>query len=220
MLFKPDGGFDYDYLRAFKNIVLDALARDPPLAVVVGSGKRGTDYAREARASTGSEFFADRAGIKATRENAELLIKEIGAKAFPHVVTAPDEAAEALEKNFVPVAGGLLEGLTTDACSVLVAERVGAQSVVNVSHADGVYDSDPRSNPRAKKFKTMTHNQLSELAYRHDHRLARTNFVFDLIACKLAKRSNIPLHFVSGSDLNQVENAILGKEHDGTVVKD
>ncbi len=219
-MFKPGGSIDSAYLRNFKKIILDALERDPPVAVVVGGGKRASEYAQAALASTGSEFFADREAIKATRENAALLVKEIGGRAFPKVISSPDEAAEALSKNLVPVAGGFLEGITTDACSVLVAERVGASAVVNVSHAAGVYDKDPRTHGDAKKFKSMTHNELSELAYRHDHRLARTNFVFDLVACKLAQRSNITVHFVSGSDLKQVEAAVLGKAHDGTVVTD
>ncbi len=220
MLFKADGQVDSAYLRSFKEVILDALVRDPPVVVVVGGGKRASEYAQKARAATHSEFFADREAIKATRENAALLVKEIGKRAYPRVVMEPDEAAEALEKNLVPVSGGFLEGITTDACSVIVAERVGASSVVNVSHAAGVYDKDPREHEDAKKFRTMTHNELSELAYRHDHRLARTNFVFDLVACKLAQRSNITVHFVSGTDLSQVEAAIFGKPHGGTVVKD
>lgn len=220
MLFKQDDSIDFAYLRSFKEIVLDALARDPAVAVVVGGGKRASEYAQKARAATGSEFFADREAIKATRENAALLIKEMGVKAFSRVVTSPDEAAAVLEKDLVPICGGFLEGITTDACSVLVAERVGASAVVNVSHADGVYDKDPRGHADAKKFKSMKHAELSNLAYHHDNRLARTNFVFDLVACKLAQRSNITIHFVSGADFKQVEAAILGKAHDGTVVKD
>ena len=219
MLYLKDDGIDVDYMRAFEAMVLELRKSVPHLAIVVGGGRLASEYATKARAQTKSEFFADRAAIKATRENAAILIRELNGKACPKPFISPDEAAAAVEAGTIAVGGGFLEGLTTDACSVIVAERIGAKTVVNVSHVDGVYDSDPRDNPSARKFDSMTHAQLVELAVRSDDRLARTNFVFDLIACKLAQRSNITLQFVKGSDLSQVRAAILGGKHDGTVVK-
>ncbi len=219
MLYLKDDGIDVPYMQAFEKMVLELREKVPHIAIVVGGGRLASEYATKARAETGSEFFADRAAIKATRENAAILIRELNGKAAPTPFTTPDEAAAAIEAGQIAVGGGFLEGLTTDACSVIVAERIGAKTVINVSHVDGVYDSDPRKNPNARKFQTMAHGQLVELAVRSDDRLARTNFVFDLIACKLAQRSDITLQFVKGSDLSQVRAAILGEKHDGTVVK-
>lgn len=220
MLYK-DGTMEVDeeYLNKFCFFVGEALQKKEKIIVVVGGGARAKQYAERARAETKSEFFADREAIKATRENAELVIKQLGPKAFQEVIKTPDEATEAISSGKVGVSGGFLEGITTDACAVIIAERVGASQVINVSSIDGVYDSDPRKNPSAKKFSEMTHGQLVELATRSDDRLARTNFVFDLVACKLAARSNIEIHFVNGHDLAQVEKAILGEKHGGTVVR-
>jgi uridylate kinase len=81
-----------------------------------------------------------------------------------------------------------------------------------------VYDSDPRKNPGAKKFQKMTYEELIALATSSDKRMAGTNFVFDMLACKLIARSKIETHFVSNKDMNQIESAIEGRKHGGTVV--
>ena len=180
---------------------------------------RAKKAADKARAATASEFFADRDAIKATRKNAKVLQKLLGEKAFAKLIKFPEDAAVALDSGKVGFGGGMLEGLTTDACAVLCAERIGASSVFNVSSIDGVYDSDPKTNPAAKKFSEMTHGQLVELAALGDDRKARSHFIFDLIACKIAARSNLTVHFVNGKDLQQVEKALAGEGHSGTVVK-
>ena len=54
----------------------------------------------------------------------------------------------------------------------------------------------------------MTHEELIALAVKSDERRAGTNFVFDLIACKLAARSKIELRFVDGWDLVELKKAL------------
>ena len=211
---------DFSYLKNFCNLIKKMHAEGEKLVIVVGGGALAKKYAQEARDSTHSEFFADRNAIKATRENALFVLAELGPLAFSQVCQTPDDCALALKAKKVAVAGGFLEGITTDACAVIVAERTSARHVLNVSIVDGVFDSDPRKNPQAKRFSAMTHAQLLDIAVRDDDRRARANFIFDLIACKLAARSNITLHFVGGTNLVEVEKALRAEPHGGTVVKD
>ncbi|MGC8652218.1 MAG: hypothetical protein ACP5UH_03135 [Candidatus Micrarchaeia archaeon] len=49
-------------------------------------------------------------------------------------------------------------------------------------------------------------------------RLPGTNFIFDSIASKLAKRSGIALKLVD-ENLAELEKAIEGKSHKGTTIK-
>jgi uridylate kinase len=51
-----------------------------------------------------------------------------------------------------------------------------------------------------------------------DKRMAGTNFVFDMLACKLIARSKIETHFVSFRKMDDLESAVEGKKHSGTVV--
>ncbi len=217
LLYK-NGSIDAHYVREICALLL-AESRACAIALSVGGGAPSREYARAVRELTGNEFLADRAAIYATRANATVVLSALGERAFPKVITDFDDAAVALNEGKIPVCGGMIEGITTDTVALLLAERIGAKKLVNLSKVDAIYSGDPRVDARAKKLSLLSHKQLIELAARFDERRATTNFVFDLMACKLAARSNIELHFVDGRDLKQVKNAVEGVKHSGTVVK-
>ena len=181
-------------------------------AVVVGGGILAKKYAEKARKETKNEFFADRAAIRATRINAAVVAAELGEK----VCLSFDDAAFVASRGGTPVMGGMLEGLTTDAVSVLLAERLGAKRIVNLSKVAGIYDKDP-SKKGARLFKKLAYAQLITLANKFDERKARTNFPFDLVACKLAARSKIRVDFADGRELAAVRSALSGKKAGTTV---
>ncbi len=190
------------------------------IIAVTGGGKPARTYANAIRALGGNEFMADEAAILSTRQNAHLLIAALGRK-DGHVVVPKDfdEAARWSMSGRIVVMGGTIPGLTTDADAALIAEKLNAERIVNLSNVEGIYDSDPRKNPKAKKFQQMNFQQLVSLAMRSDERTAGTHFVFDIFACKIIARSKIETHFVNGKNLIDVENAMRGKKHGGTVVK-
>ena len=218
LLYK-NGLIDAKYVREITALLL-AENRKTPLALTVGGGAPAREYARAVRELTGNEFLADRAAIYATRANATVVLSALGEKAFPKVIADFDDAAIALNEGKIPVCGGMMEGITTDTVALLLAERVGAKKLLNLSKVDAIYSSDPHADAKARKLPLLSHKQLVELAAKSDQRKAGTNFVFDLMACKLAARSNIELHFVDGRDLKQVKNAFAGGKHAGTVVRD
>jgi len=192
-------------------------------AVVTGGGQKAAVYAEAARkrmsAKIGAEFYADSDAIEATRENAAGLKAAFGKLVYPTIITHPLQAVAALKKKNLVLSGGFLPGITTDACSVLVAEALGANRVINASRVDGVYDKNPSVFKGARRFDRLTHDQLVDMATRFDQRKARTNFVFDVVAAKLAARSKIQIDFVDGRDLGQLKAAIEGKAFDGTAVR-
>lgn len=189
-----------------------------PLGIVCGGGKQARKKVERARKKTGSEFEADLAGIKITYKNAGALCAALGPEAGPKVFKDFKTARKAAGSQKYIVMGGTIPGITTDADSALLAEALGARRLVNVSNT-AIYDSDPRSNPQAKKFDTMSYAELISLAQKSDARMAGTHFVFDLLACSLIARSKIETHFVDGREPGQVKAAILGEPHNGTVVR-
>ncbi|MEK6842913.1 MAG: UMP kinase [Candidatus Micrarchaeota archaeon] len=219
ILYGKDGKFNESHALAIANL-FSKISKSNKLLVVVGGGKLAREYASASRNRQNNEFFADRAAIKATRKNAKKMMAFLPKIAYPKVLRSFDEANLALSKNNLVFSGGMLEGMTTDSVSVLFAEMLGAKTVINLGDTDGIYSSDPKKNPSAKKFSIMPHSQLVDLASKNDQRRAGTNFVFDLIASKLSARSNIELCFVNGKNLLEVENALLGKKFNGTIVRD
>ncbi|MBI5035964.1 UMP kinase [Candidatus Micrarchaeota archaeon] len=207
---------DEDYPGALAEVLLP-LTKKYFFAIVCGGGEKARAYAQVARKETQSEFYADKAAIEATRENANFVKGSFGWQAYSKIALCPEEAVSYLNKKRVVFSGGFLPGITTDACAVLLAEALGATKVVNASKVDGVYDRNP-SERGAKLFPKLKHQQLIELAAQFDERKARTNFVFDLVAAKLAARSKIRVEFVDGRDLKALKNAVEGKKHKGTIV--
>ncbi len=206
------------YAKRFARTV-SAFVPETRFAITTGGGQKAGEAAEAARTKTKSEFWADEAAISVTRENAKSLISAFGKNAFPKVLTYPAQVVAALAKKPVAVSGGFLPGNTTDACAVLLAEAIGAKRVINVSKVDGIYDKNPKAFPDATRFDRLSHEQLLELAFRFDQRKARTNFLFDVVAAKLAARSGIAVDFVSGLDLAEVKKAITGTGFVGTRVR-
>jgi uridylate kinase len=188
--------------------------------IVVGGGPPARLYAAAVRELGASEFDADQIAIMSTQQNARLLLSALGDMAPSDVARTFDDARELAKCYKAVVMGGTIPGITTDTDSVLLAEAIGAKRLVNVSNVPGIYESDPRKNPRAKKYDSLTYSQLISLAIESDQRTPGTNFVFDMLACKLIARSEIEAHFVSWKDMDALKAAIEGRKHSGTVVKE
>jgi len=189
-----------------------------PVAVVTGGGVPSRKCAKAVKELGGSQFLSDEAAVLSTRQNALLLIAALGEHAWPSVPTNFDEAACACCHRIL-VMGGTIPGITTDTDCALLAEMTRAKRIVNASNVDGIYTADPKKDRSAKKLNKLSFEQMLELASKSDRRVAGENFVFDVIACKIIARSRIETHFV-GQDIGDIESAILGKKHSGTVVGD
>ncbi|MFH1284956.1 MAG: UMP kinase [Candidatus Micrarchaeota archaeon] len=208
---------DVSYIRKLASLLVKLNKREP-IAIVVGGGSVARDYAKAARELGANEFLADETAVISTHQNAMLLVCALGESAYPRVPRDFEQAAEAALLGKIVVMGGTIPGITTDGDSALLAEKLGARRLVNISNVSGIFDSDPRKNKNAKKLARMDFAQLIELANCSDDRKAGTNFVFDLFACKIIARSRIETHFVSGKELNEVEKAIKGEKHGGSIV--
>lgn len=199
--------------------LLEKVHKREQVAVVTGGGTPARAYAGAIRGLGGSEFIADKAAILSTRQNALLLIAGLGESAWPSVPSDFEEAAAGFCSKKILVMGGTIPGITTDTDAALLAEMTGAKRIVNVSKADGIYTADPKKDKAARKIPSLGFAELLELASRSDRRVAGENFIFDLFACKIIARSRMETHFV-GPDMADVESAILGKKHAGTIVRD
>ncbi|HSB47795.1 MAG TPA: UMP kinase [Candidatus Bilamarchaeum sp.] len=214
----PDGKPDLGFLKAVSSLIKRSKNS---FGILCGGGTVARLYANAARELGAGEYEADSIAIRSTKQNAHLLItalKGAGVDVFDRVIDDFEYAKEPARESKAVVMGGTIPGITTDTDSVLLAEAIGAKRLVNVSNVDAIYDSDPRKNPGAKKFGKMGYDELVALASASDKRMAGTNFVFDLLACKLIARSKIETHFVSFRNMGDLEAAVEGKKHGGTVV--
>ena len=188
---------------------------DGRFAIAVGGGTIAKDYITAARKFTKNNFELDEVGIAVTKTNARLVALALKGK----YADSLDQAIELMDEgNKIIVMGGTEPGQTSDAVACLLAEEMDADRLVNLSDVKGIYDRNPKSRG-AKLIKSMSHKELVKMTEKHDKRRPRENFIFDLIGANILNRSKIEAHFVSGYSMKETKQAILGKSHHGTMIK-
>lgn len=203
------------FIRKLASVLRD-VSKEVQLVIVCGGGKIARYYTNTGRELNGSVRELDMMGIGATRLNAELLRIALGDAAHPCIPRTVDETAEASLSGRIVVMGGTEPGHTTDAVATMVAGRIGSKRVVNGTSVDAVYSDDPKKDPNAKRYSALTIKELSDIVY-DEHDAGRSS-VFDPLGVKLAMRDRIDLFIVDGRDLEEMRNAMLGKEIKGTTV--
>lgn len=209
------GDDDAAYIRRLADMLRE-VASEAQVAVVVGGGREARRYVDMGRALGGSVRELDELGIGITRVNARLLTVALGDIANTEIPVKADDCARMSEPGRIAVMGGTEPGHTTDAVSAMIAERMGADRIVNASNVDAVYSADPRADPDAVRYERMTIAQLKEVVYQ-DHDAGKSS-VFDPLGVSIAMRERIDILMVNGRDLEELRNAILGKQIKGTFV--
>ncbi len=199
--------------------VLKNLAGKYEVFVVCGGGGEARRYITAARDLGVDEAAADELGIIVTRLNASLLIAALGAAACPGVAEGYGRALEYAGCGRIVVMGGVVPAQTTDAVSAVLAERTGADLLVNATSVDGIYSADPRKDAQAVRHDRLTPAELLEIIV--GSRLdAGSNTIIDIVAGKVVERSGIPLLVIDGKDPEHLEKAITTGEFTGTIVSE
>ncbi len=96
-----------------------------------------------------------------------------------------DQATQVLADGGVAILTGGTGNpfFTTDTAACLRGIEIGADAVLKATKVDGVYDSDPNTNPDAQRFDAITYEDV----------IARELKVMDLTAIVLAKEHDLPL---------------------------
>jgi len=205
-----------NYISRLSQMLLE-LSSSMKIFVVTGGGKIARYYIRSGRALGATEQHLDVMGIEATRLNARLLIVALGGYACPDPPRDYEEAVRAAASHTIVVMGGVSPGITTDAVSALLAERVNADRLINATSVDGAYTADPRKDVCAKRIPRMSHTELVELVS-GSVTGAGPNIVFDPIGAGVLARSRIPLVIVDGRSTKNLRLALEGRECTGTLV--
>ncbi|MBP9676466.1 MAG: UMP kinase [Anaerolineaceae bacterium] len=114
-----------------------------------------------------------------------------------------------LEKGRVVIFGGGTGNpyFSTDTAAALRAMEIEADVLIKATKVDGVYDSDPKTNPAAKKFDDLTYIDTI------NQRLG----VMDSTAITMCMEHNLPIHVLNLWDIGALKKALYG-EKTGTIV--
>jgi uridylate kinase len=96
---------------------------------------------------------------------------------------------------------------STDTAAALRATEIGADVVIKATKVDGVYDSDPKKNPDAVKFETISYIEA----------LNRRLGVMDSTALTICMEHKVPILVLNLWDEKALKSALFG-EKIGTLV--
>jgi uridylate kinase len=190
-----DYGLDLNTLKAIAADVRDVVALCVEVCLVIGGGNifRGV-----AGASAGMDRTqADGMGMLATVMNALAMqnaLEKLGVNtrvqsAIPMASLCEPfirrRAERHMEKGRVVIfaAGTGNPFFTTDTAAALRAAEMGCDALLKGTQVDGVYSADPRKNPNAERYVTLTYLDM----------LARDLAVMDAAAISLARENKLPI---------------------------
>ncbi|RLE89106.1 MAG: UMP kinase [Thermoprotei archaeon] len=206
---------DVEYVKNLMSELRLAAKAYDGLVVVVGGGELARRYVAWGRQLSLNDSSLDVVGIRVARVNASLLWAAYHGVAPPEVPSSISEAVTLVPSWKVVFMGGLQPAQSTTTVAALVAEALGAERLVIATDVDGVYDSDPKLNPRARKLDTVTVAKLEEM-FRGGVRAGGYR-LFDPLTLAIIKRSCIATQVVCGRPPSNVRRALAG-ERIGTLV--
>ena len=212
-------GIDPKVVAEIAQEIADVVNGGVQTAIVVGGGNifRGV----KASAAGMDRATADYIGMIATVMNAMTLqdaLEQMGVPTRVQTAIAMQEVAEPyirrramrhLEKGRVVIfgAGSGNPFFTTDTTAALRAAEIDAEVIFKATKVDGVYDCDPKTNPEARLYQSLTYGHVLT----HDLR------VMDSTAIALCKENDIPIVVFNLSVRGNIVRAAKG-ESIGTTV--
>jgi uridylate kinase len=213
-------GLAPDVVRGIAAQIAEAVRDGVQVAVVVGGGNffRGTELQQQGMDRTRADYmgmlgtvlnclalqdFLEKQGVE-TRVQTAITMGQV---AEPYI---PRRAIRHLEKGRVVIfgAGAGMPFFSTDTVSAQRALEIKCDAVLmSKSGVDGVYDSDPRTNPDARKIEHITYQEA----------LRKGLKVVDAAAFSLCMENKLPMIVFGMEGDGNVARAVRG-ERIGTLV--
>jgi uridylate kinase len=214
-------GVDPRTVEAIARQIAEVVRTGVQVTVVVGGGNyfRGAELTEQGLDRSRADYmgmlgtvinclalqdFLEKQGVE-TRVQTAIAMGQV---AEPYV---PRRAIRHLEKGRVVIFGAGLgvPFFSTDTCAAQRALETGAQAVLMAKQVDGVYDDDPRKNPDAVKFDSLTYGEVLE----------RRLKVADATAISLCMDNRLPIVVFDLMTEGNIARAVRG-EKIGTLVSD
>lgn len=211
-------GLDFETVLKICESIKECVALGAEVAIVVGGG----NFWRGRTSGKMDRTRADHMGMLATVINALALgdaLEHLGVDVRVQTAISMQQVAEPyirnkavrhLEKGRVVVFGCGTGNpfFSTDTAASLRAAEIDADIIFKATNVDGVYDSDPKTNPDCKKYDELKYIDV----------LSQGLHVMDSTAASLCMDNNIPILVFNLNDPKNIVRAICG-ETIGTIVK-
>lgn len=214
-------GFDFDFISKVCKTVNKCREMGVEVGIVVGGG----NFWRGVKDGAGhvERVSADRMGMLATAMNCLAfadVLRQCGGEA--KILTAvdiqgvgerysTDKAIEYLRSGKVVMfgCGTGCPFFSTDTAAVLRAAEIAADAILLAKNIDGVYSADPRLDPSAVKYDSISYDDV----------LAQHLAVMDSTATSLAMDNDIPVIVFALAEPDNIVRVLEGEKLGTTVSK-
>jgi uridylate kinase len=214
-----DYGIDPDVIKALAAEIVAVQRAGAEIGLVLGGGNifRGAGLAAKGM----DRVTGDHMGMLATVINALAMADAIEKQGgFARVMSAIKinevcedyirrRAIRHMEKGRIALfaAGTGNPFFTTDSAAALRASEVGADLLLKATKVDGIYDSDPKKNPAAKRFTRLSYDDV----------ISRNLQVMDTAAFALCRDNQVPLRIYDMMQPGALMRIVQGEDL-GTLV--
>ena len=213
-------GVDINVMRDVAKQIKDVVKGGVQLAVVVGGGNyfRGAELQQVVMDRARADYIGMLGTVMNCLALQDFLEKEgvdtrvqtaitMGQVAEPYI---PRRAIRHLEKGRVVIfgAGAGMPFFTTDTVAAQRALEIGSEALLLAkSGVDGVYNADPKKDPKATKFDTISYDEV----------LSKSLAVADAAAFSLCRENDLPIIVFDLLTSGNIGRAVRG-EKIGTLV--
>ncbi len=206
-------GIDENILNMVAESIKQVRQEDIETCIVIGGGNfyRGVNNTNKSI----SRPIADQAGMIATVINALFLKSILNSKGIKAEILSGLSVPQVAETYSYRSAQNLLKQgtvlifaggtgnpyFTTDTGATLRALETECDALFKATQVDGVYDSDPKKNPNAVRYKTVSYDDV----------IAKELKVMDMTAISMARENKLPIVVFKQVDKDSLINAIKGK---------
>lgn len=208
----PDN-INTEFLHNFKTAILKAIKNGKKIIIITGGGKTARVYQDALREIGATQDDLDWIGIHTTHLNARFV--QIVFKDVVEVEIIPNPGTKPRLDIPIAIGAGWKPGFSSDMAAVMVAESAQASTVINLSNISHVYDSDPRENPDAKKFDTLSWEQYR--SFIPEEWSPGLSTPFDPIASKKAEELGLTVAIMNG-DIDNLEQYLETGKATGTII--
>ena len=215
-------GISSDVIASYAKQIKEIVDLGVEVSIVIGGGNifRGISGAAQGV----DRVTGDHMGMLATVINSLALQNSIEKLGVPTRVQTAIEmpkiaepfikrrAQRHLEKGRVVIFGAGTGNpyFTTDTAAALRAIEMETNVVIKATKVDGIYDKDPVKYPDAKKYETVTYNEV----------LAKDLKVMDATAISLCRENKLPIIVFNSLIEGNLKRVIMGENIGTTVVAD
>ncbi|HUT55311.1 MAG TPA: UMP kinase [bacterium] len=215
-------GIDLTLISRFAREISAVANLGVEVAVVVGAGNyiRGVQAEGEGLERVVGDYMGmlatilNSVALQAVLEKAGKTTRVCSAIEVPQICEPyiRRRAIRHMEKGRVVIfaAGTGNPYFSTDMAAALRAAEIGADVILKATKVDGVYDSDPVKNPKAKKFDRLTHMEVIRKNLR----------VMDATAISLCMDNDIPIVVFNLLKQGNIKRVVLGEKIGTRVVPD